>query len=64
MHPPRKFKFDIKRGYSVCIACGRWTHSNAIFHHEGVHWILCVFDYVDYWENTEEIKEDYKEYKV
>lgn len=64
MKPPKLFKFDAKRGYSQCIACQKWTHSNAIFHHEGIHWILCVVDYNDYWENTEVLQKDYYAYRV
>lgn len=33
-----------------------------LFHHEGRHWILCNEDYADYWENTDVIQSDYKEY--
>lgn len=64
MKPPKPFKFDSKRGYSECLACNKWTHSNAIFHHEGRHWILCKTDHADYWENTDVLLPDYKEYRV
>jgi hypothetical protein len=62
MKPPRPFKFDRKRGYSLCIACGNWRQSNNLFQHEGTHWILCLLDWVDYWENTDELQPDFKDY--
>jgi hypothetical protein len=62
LKPPTLFKFDKKRGYSRCIACDKFTHSNSIFHHEGTHWILCVTDYNDYWENVDALESDYKGY--
>lgn len=64
MQPPKLYKFNHKRGYSQCYACDKWTHSNMIFHHEGRHWILCNFDYADYWENTDVLLSDYKGYNV
>lgn len=62
MKPPKPFREDTRRGYSQCYACDRWTLSNAIFHHEGMHLILCKIDYEDYWENMDEISSDYKAY--
>jgi hypothetical protein len=64
VQPPKLFKFDHKRGYSRCNACDKWTHSNMIFRHEGRNWILCNFDYADYWENTDVLQSDYKGYNV
>lgn len=62
MDPPKKFVIKKGRGWSLCIACEEWHLSNAIFHHEGRHWILCKADYEDYWENTDELLADYKGY--
>lgn len=62
MKPPRLFSIDPrKHGYSVCMACGKWR-MNLRFRHEGVNWILCNLDYADYWENTDGLLSDYKEY--
>lgn len=65
MKAPSPFKINSKRQftYSLCMACGKWKYNN-IFHHEGRHWILCRWDFADYWENTDELMPDYKEYKV
>jgi hypothetical protein len=46
------------------MGCEKWEKGNNIFHHEGRHWILCRFDYGDYWENTDELLPDYKGYNV
>lgn len=64
MKPPRPFKINSKRGYSICIACDNWKISNNIFHHEGRHWILCRFCFADYWENTDILQSDYVGYNV
>lgn len=64
MKPPRLFKYNRKRGHSLCIACDKWEFSNNIFFHEGRHWVLCRPDYVDYWENTDVLLPDYKGYDV
>jgi len=57
-----KYYTDKQRGYSLCIACGKWKKGNNIFHHDGGHWILCLVDYFDYWENTDELNDDYEAY--
>lgn len=62
MKLPRSFKKYPKHGYSMCIACLKWRHGNNMFFHEGRHWILCELDYVDYWENTDELRSDFKAY--
>jgi hypothetical protein len=62
MKPPKPFKIDIKRGYSQCYGCEKWTFSNSIFHHDGMHLILCRTDYEDYWENMDTLLDDYKGY--
>ena len=64
MIPPRLFKINSKRGFSICIACGQWRLSNNVFHHEGRHWILCRTDFEDYWFNTDELQDDYIGYDV
>lgn len=65
MNPPRLYKPRPGKivGYSRCTACDKFTPSNMLFHHEDRHWILCETDYVDYWENTDELATDYKEYQ-
>ncbi len=64
MVPPVEFKRPAKRDYSYskCIACDKWKLHTAIFHHEGRHWILCLGDWLDYWENIDELLSDFKEY--
>jgi hypothetical protein len=64
MNPPKAYRVRPGKleSFSRCIACDRFTPSNMIFHHEGTHWILCRIDYADYWENTDELSSDYKEY--
>lgn len=62
MKPPRPFKFYKKRGYSRCIACDEFKLSNNIFFHEGTTWTLCLIDYNDYWENTDGLLPDYKDF--
>ncbi len=64
MNPPKPYVYDLKRGWSKCFACENWTHSNSIFFHEGRSWVLCVSDYVDYWENTDELLPDYEGYVI
>lgn len=44
------------------MGCGVWKQNNAVFHHERRHWILCIDDYFDYWENTDVLLPDYKAY--
>lgn len=62
MKPPKQFKINQRvHGYSICDGCQKWKH-NLIFHHEGKDWILCVYDYTDYWENTDTLLPDYKGY--
>jgi hypothetical protein len=62
--PPERYRIRPGKliGYSRCIACDQFKPSNMIFHHEGRHWILCRWDYADYWENTDELESDYKAY--
>lgn len=64
MKPPRPFKYysEKKRGYSRCMGCDKFKQGNNIFHHDGTHWILCLSDYFDYWENTDELSPDYVGY--
>ena len=64
MKPPRLFKINPKRGYSLCLACGRWRKGNNIFQHEGTHWVLCKNDYEEYWFCTDELLPDYIGYNV
>jgi hypothetical protein len=59
MKPPRLFKYYKKRGYSPCMGCGRYKLGNNIFFHEGTLWRLCIFDYFDYWENTDKLLPDF-----
>jgi hypothetical protein len=59
MKPPKLFKIEKNHGYSLCMACDRWKLNNR-FHHDGIYWILCRIDFVDYWENTDELLPDYK----
>lgn len=61
MKPPKPFKISKNHGWSLCIACREWRH-NVAFYHEGVNWVLCRYDYADYWENTDELLSDYKGY--
>ncbi len=62
MKPPRPFKYYKKRGYSQCLGCQQWKKGNNIFFHDGTQWVLCVADYFDYWENTDELLADFKDY--
>lgn len=62
MNPPDKFALVKGQGFSQCIACMQWRKTN-IFHHEGRDWNLCIDDYGDYWENTDELSSDYLRYK-
>jgi hypothetical protein len=63
MKPPKPFKLVYTKtlGWSLCIACQKWRHNN-IFHHERKFWTLCAEDYADYWENTDELQNDYVGY--
>lgn len=64
MKPPRAFKYYTtkQRGYSQCLACGKWVQGTNLFFHDGITWSLCLIDFVDYWENTDELLPDYKAY--
>ncbi len=59
----RKQSREKGTSFSLCRACGKWVRYIAIFFHEGRLWHLCEVDYFDYWENTDELLDDYKEYK-
>lgn len=60
MKPPKPFKIDPRKdGYSLCMGCDKWKMNNR-FRHEGIYWILCAWDYADYWENTDKLSSDYK----
>lgn len=62
MKPPRLFKINQRvHGYQQCRACDKWKHC-LMFFHEGLLWVLCNFDYADYWENTDKILGDYRAY--
>lgn len=61
MKPPRVFKIYKKRGYSRCIACDRFKRTN-IFYGEGRTWVLCNYDWADYWENIDELPSDFVDY--
>lgn len=61
MKPPRQFRVYKKRGYGLCAACGNWKKTN-MFYAEGMTWRLCLTDWVDYWENTSKLPEDFKDY--
>lgn len=62
MKPPRVFRTnDQRQGFSICEACRQWKVNNR-FRHEGRNWILCKLDYADYWENTDRLQPDYKEW--
>ncbi len=62
MKPPRPFKRYSKRAYGQCDACGKWKLSNNIFYHGGYLFHLCLTDWVDYWENLDELLPDFKDY--
>lgn len=62
MEPPRVFKVNPRlHGYSMCDGCEKWK-MNLRFRHENRDWILCEWDYADYWENIDKLLSDYKEY--
>jgi hypothetical protein len=60
--PPNPYTKRKNPGSSLCIACDKWTEHNQIFQADSVLWVLCLTDFVDYWENTDEVPEDYKWY--
>ncbi len=64
MKPPRNFKYytSKQRGFSLCLGCEKWKFGTNLFFHEGRTWSLCKIDYFDYWENTDELLSDYKEF--
>jgi hypothetical protein len=64
MKAPAKFRYytEKQRGFSMCFACGKWKKGNNIFYHDETHFVLCINDYFDYWENTDELLPDYKAY--
>lgn len=64
MEPPNPFTRRRSNGFSLCIACNGWHQDNQIFFADGTHFVLCKTDFVDYWENTDEIPADYKWYNV
>lgn len=64
MKPPKPFNYKRANSYSLCMACDKWTPSNAIFLSEGTYWTLCHVDYADYWENTNELPTDFKGFTV
>lgn len=59
LKPPKKFSLRKDHGYSKCMGCDKWKMNNR-FRHEGIYWILCAWDYADYWENTDILAPDYK----
>ena len=61
MKAPLNFKEYKHQGLGQCIACGKWKRVNYFFH-EGINWALCLFDYFDYWENTNKLLPDYNNY--
>ncbi len=63
MEPPNPFTKRKSNGYSFCMG-GHWTQDNQIFFAGGTHWVLCKTDFYDYWDNTDELPEDYKWYNV
>jgi hypothetical protein len=64
MNPPNPFTRRKSNGYSNCFACRGWFQDCQIFFAEGIHWVLCRTDFVDYWENTDVLPVDYKWYNV
>ena len=64
MNPPNPFRKHKNPGHSLCIGCQKWRPNNQVFHAEGTHWVLCEVDFYDYWENMDEVPEDYYWYNV
>jgi hypothetical protein len=64
MEVPKLFRTELRRParYQMCRACEKWYEHVMMFIHEDMLWVLCIDDYADYWENTDELLLDYKGY--